>query len=65
MLTRGQFAARPSGFVCQTYATIIRSYCDSPDPFCAKGNSPDTHQGYGKVYGQDALEFIKGTINSQ
>ena len=54
-----QFAARPAGFVCQTYQGLIQSYCDAPDPFCSKGNSTSTHQSYGKVYGQQALDFIK------
>lgn len=53
-----QFAARPAGYQCQAFAGIIRSYCDEADPFCAKGNSTATHQGYGQVYGQDALGFV-------
>ncbi|KAI0457827.1 catalytic core domain of acetyl xylan esterase [Xylaria acuta] len=56
--TVGGFAARPFGYRCPAFATLIRSYCDEADPFCAKGNSSATHQGYGQVYGQDALEFV-------
>lgn len=56
--TVGGFAARPAGYQCPAFAGIIRSYCDEADPFCAKGNSSATHQGYGQVYGQDALEFV-------
>ncbi|KAI8635236.1 carbohydrate esterase family 5 protein [Xylariaceae sp. FL1651] len=56
--TVGGFAARPVGFRCPAFANITRSYCDAADPFCAKGNSSATHQGYGKVYGQDALAFV-------
>ncbi|KAI8954113.1 carbohydrate esterase family 5 protein [Xylaria longipes] len=55
--TVGGFAARPFGYQCPAFAAIIRSYCDEADPFCAKGDSSTTHQGYGQVYGQDALEF--------
>ncbi|KAI1147632.1 carbohydrate esterase family 5 protein [Nemania diffusa] len=56
--TVGGFAARPVGYQCPAFSTIIRSYCDEADPFCAKGNSSATHQGYGQVYGQDALNFV-------
>ncbi|KAK0711078.1 catalytic core domain of acetyl xylan esterase from Trichoderma Reesei [Lasiosphaeris hirsuta] len=56
--TAGGFAARPKGFRCRQFEDRIQSYCDSPDPFCSNGNDPVTHQGYGKEYGQDALEFI-------
>ncbi|KAI3329078.1 carbohydrate esterase family 5 protein [Xylariaceae sp. AK1471] len=56
--TAGGFAARPVGFQCPAFANIVRSYCDAADPFCAKGNSSATHQGYGRVYGQDALRFV-------
>ncbi|KAI0447857.1 carbohydrate esterase family 5 protein [Xylaria telfairii] len=56
--TLGGFAARPSGYRCPAFANLIRSYCDEADPFCAKGNSSATHQGYGQVYGQDALKFV-------
>ncbi|KAI0863714.1 carbohydrate esterase family 5 protein [Xylaria cubensis] len=56
--TVGGFAARPFGYQCPAFATSIRSYCDEADPFCAKGNSSATHQGYGQVYGQDAVDFV-------
>ncbi len=36
----------------------MRSYCDSPDPFCSNGTSLATHEGYGKKYGVNALEFL-------
>ncbi|KAI0098557.1 carbohydrate esterase family 5 protein [Nemania sp. FL0031] len=56
--TVGGFAARPAGYQCPAFSNIIRSYCDAADPFCAKGNSSATHQGYGQVYGEDALNFV-------
>ncbi len=37
----------------------MQSYCDSPDPYCAKGNDPAFHQGYGTRNGEAALEFIQ------
>ncbi|KAJ9154818.1 Acetylxylan esterase [Pleurostoma richardsiae] len=56
--TEPGFAARPVGFQCPAFSSRIQSYCDSPDPFCAKGDDAATHQGYPKVYGQQALDFI-------
>ncbi|KAI1414768.1 carbohydrate esterase family 5 protein [Hypoxylon sp. FL1857] len=57
--TASGFAARPVGFQCPDFENIIQSYCDAEDPFCAKGNSTATHQGYGQEYGQDALRFVQ------
>ncbi|KAK5664041.1 hypothetical protein OQA88_255 [Cercophora sp. LCS_1] len=56
--TEPGFAARPADFECPLFEERIQAYCDSPDPFCAKGDDPDTHQGYGFEYGRDALTFI-------
>ncbi|KAI1304539.1 carbohydrate esterase family 5 protein [Xylaria venustula] len=63
--TVGGFAARPLGYQCSAFADITRSYCDEADPFCAKGNSTKTHQGYGKVYGQDALNFVTEKLSGR
>lgn len=60
--TAGGFAARPVGFQCPAFEDIIQSYCDAEDPFCAKGNSTATHQGYGREYGQAALEFVQSKL---
>ncbi|KAI1382396.1 carbohydrate esterase family 5 protein [Hypoxylon crocopeplum] len=62
--TAGGFAARPVGFQCPAFEDIIQAYCDAADPFCAKGNSTATHQGYGREYGQAALEFVQGKLES-
>ncbi|KAH9987837.1 carbohydrate esterase family 5 protein [Xylariaceae sp. FL0662B] len=63
--TAGGFAARPAGFQCTQFEDIIQAYCDAEDPFCAKGQSAATHQGYGKEYGRDALEFVQRQLNSK
>lgn len=42
----------------------MQSYCDSSDPYCCDGSDEATHQGYGDVYGQDALTFIQGQLDS-
>lgn len=58
-----QFAARPVGFQCLAFEDIIAAFCDVDDPFCAKGNSSATHQGYGSVYGQAALAFVQSKLD--
>ncbi|KAF4632191.1 hypothetical protein G7Y89_g5936 [Cudoniella acicularis] len=55
------FAPRPTGFQCPS-ASKIQSYCDSADPYCCNGNDANTHQGYGKEYGQAALKFINSKL---
>ncbi|OTB06011.1 carbohydrate esterase family 5 protein [Hypoxylon sp. CI-4A] len=62
--TAGGFAARPAGFQCTAFEDIIQAYCDAEDPFCAKGNSTATHQGYGQEYGQAALDFVQSKLKS-
>ncbi|CZT12284.1 probable Acetylxylan esterase 2 [Rhynchosporium agropyri] len=61
--TAGGFAARPKGFTCPV-APIIKSYCDSPDPYCCKGHDGNSHQQYGNKYGQAALTFIKSKLSA-
>jgi acetylxylan esterase len=61
-LSRTQFDARPAGFSCPTYQSLIRSYCDASDPYCCNGNNAATHQGYGNEYGQNALAFVKSKL---
>ncbi|KAI3321162.1 carbohydrate esterase family 5 protein [Xylariaceae sp. AK1471] len=61
--TAGGFAARPSGFKCSPgNPSIIKSYCDSSDPYCCNGNNQATHQGYVNEYGSQALAFIKSKL---
>jgi acetylxylan esterase len=45
-------------------ASKIQSYCDSPDPYCCTGSDANVHQGYGSVYGQAALTFIKSKLSN-
>ncbi|KAJ3578133.1 hypothetical protein NPX13_g2439 [Xylaria arbuscula] len=63
--TAGGFAARPLGYRCPAFEGIIRSYCDEADLYCAKGNSSATHQSYGRVYGQDALDFVTQKLSGK
>ncbi|RPA79999.1 putative acetyl xylan esterase [Ascobolus immersus RN42] len=57
------FAPRPAGWTCPS-GSKVKSYCDSADPYCCTGNDQNTHQGYGNVYGQNALNFVKQQLNS-
>lgn len=43
-----------------TYASLIRSYCDLGDPFCASGNDFPVHTKYVEKYGANAVDFIVG-----
>ncbi|KAI1498909.1 cutinase-domain-containing protein [Biscogniauxia marginata] len=63
--TEGGFAARPVGFSCPEFEDIIQAYCDAEDPFCAKGTSMATHQGYGFEYGQQAFEFVQEQLSAR
>ncbi|KAI3317176.1 carbohydrate-binding module family 1 protein [Xylariaceae sp. AK1471] len=63
--TAGGFAARPSGFKCSPYnPSLIKSYCDSTDPYCCNGNDANSHQQYVVKYGSQALTFIKSKLSS-
>jgi hypothetical protein len=41
-----------------TYAAILRSYCDEGDPFCARGTDGDVHSNEVLKYAQQAADFI-------
>ncbi|KAJ4355958.1 uncharacterized protein N0V89_003983 [Didymosphaeria variabile] len=59
------FAARPAGFTCSPASTsIIKSYCDSTDPYCCNGNDANSHQQYVNKYGSQALAFIKTKVTA-
>ncbi|KAI0805595.1 cutinase-domain-containing protein [Xylaria sp. FL0064] len=63
--TAGGFAARPSGFKCSpANPSIIKSYCDSTDPYCCNGNDANSHQQYVVKYGSQALAFIESELNA-
>jgi len=61
----GGFSARSSGFKCSPgNITILKSYCDQPDPYCCKGNDANAHQQYVNKYGKQALDFIKKLVDA-
>ncbi|KAI0908959.1 cutinase-domain-containing protein [Ustulina deusta] len=62
--TAGGFAARPSGFQCSPASpSLIKSYCDSTDPYCCNGNDANSHQQYVVKYGSQALAFIESLLD--
>ncbi|KAI1322542.1 cutinase-domain-containing protein [Xylariaceae sp. FL0255] len=63
--TAGGFDQRPAGYVCSpASASILKSYCDSSDPYCCNGDDAATHQGYVTEYGSQALAFIESKLSS-
>ena len=60
--TEPGFAARPVGFACAEFEDRIQAYCDARDPFCAKGDDEDVHQGYGTQFGREALTFVVAAL---
>ncbi|KAK2594742.1 hypothetical protein QQS21_007540 [Conoideocrella luteorostrata] len=50
--------ARTDNQSCDAFASVIASYCDIGDPFCAGGNDVGVHFGYPRKYDGDATEFV-------
>jgi len=47
-----------------SFASEIQSYCDTGDPFCAKGNNLSAHLDYVEKYDKTAAKFIIGKLNA-
>ncbi len=47
-----------------SFAADIQSYCDTGDPFCAKGFNLGAHLDYVEKYDKTADKFIIGRLNS-
>ncbi|CAK7226937.1 1 carbohydrate esterase [Sporothrix bragantina] len=63
--TNHGFAARASGFKCSPGdPSIIKSYCDSADPYCCNGNDANAHQQYVNKYGKEAAAFIQKQLTA-
>jgi len=48
----------------QPFAADIQSYCDTGDPFCAKGNDLEAHLDYVEKYDKAADSFIIGRLKA-
>ena len=46
------------------FAEDIQSYCDTGDPFCAKGNNLEAHLDYVEKYDKTADKFIIGRLKA-
>jgi hypothetical protein len=46
------------------FASDIQSYCDTGDPFCAKGNNQSAHTGYFSKYNTTASQFLVGRLKA-
>ncbi|KAB8213313.1 cutinase [Aspergillus novoparasiticus] len=53
--------SRPPGS-CRLYASLIRSYCDAKDAFCASGQSDIVHTGYFIKYNSEAANFVGSLV---
>ncbi|KAK4495452.1 hypothetical protein PRZ48_013783 [Zasmidium cellare] len=57
----GIFARRENGAslaLLNTYAGVLRSYCDEHDTFCASGDSLDVHYAEVSTHAQEAANFV-------
>jgi acetylxylan esterase len=55
---------RPSNESIDGFASILQSYCDTGDPFCAGGNNLNVHLTYDSRYDTSAASFVKGKLNA-
>lgn len=59
--TSGIFARSEGGdslALLNTYASVLKSYCDDEDIFCASGDSATVHQNEVPNHAQEAADFI-------
>ncbi|KIW03776.1 uncharacterized protein PV09_05079 [Verruconis gallopava] len=62
-VTGGIFPRQPNQ-TCERVASILVSYCDANDPFCAvPGFDYNVHATYDIRYNEDAFNFVEGKIN--
>lgn len=57
----GVFARSEDGdslALLNTYASVLRSYCDENDTFCASGDSLDVHYAEVANHAQEAANFV-------
>jgi hypothetical protein len=47
-----------------SFASRIQSYCDTGDPFCAKGFNLSAHLDYVEKYDKTADKFVVGLLNT-
>jgi acetylxylan esterase len=55
---------RQSNQLLTAYAGLIQSYCDTGDPFCAKGNNLNAHLDYVEKYDKTANAYVAGKLKA-
>jgi acetylxylan esterase len=55
---------RPASESIDAFSSILQSYCDNGDPFCAGGNNLSAHLDYDSKYDTAAAAFVKGKLNA-
>jgi hypothetical protein len=61
----GIFARSANGAslaLLNTYASVVRSYCDQHDTFCASGDSLNVHYAEVPTHAQEAADFIVSLV---
>ncbi len=46
------------------FSSLIQSYCETGDPFCASGNNLGAHMHYPATYNRAANKFVKKQLNA-
>ena len=55
---------RPSSETLAPFAAEIQSYCDTGDPFCARGANLSAHLDYTQKYNNAASTFVTQRLNA-
>jgi hypothetical protein len=55
---------RPGSETLAPFAAKIQSYCDTGDPFCARGANLNAHLDYTQKYNNAASTFVTQRLNA-
>ncbi|KAF1991070.1 carbohydrate esterase family 5 protein, partial [Aulographum hederae CBS 113979] len=47
---------------CSRFAPLLRSFCDTGDPFCDQGTAIEVHRRYAREYNAQAREFVAAML---
>lgn len=53
-----QLFKRNDTSICEGYADLLRSYCDTGDVYCDLGEDRAVHRGYVEKYGDEVVKFV-------
>ncbi|KAF4442843.1 hypothetical protein F53441_11633 [Fusarium austroafricanum] len=57
-INNGIFQRNDTKLCEDKYSDIIRSYCDTGDVYCDRGNDTEVHVSYFKKYGKEVADFV-------